>query len=50
MQSMLYGVSPHDAVTWLVAAAAIVIAGFAAVLIPSLRATRVDPMSAIRTE
>jgi predicted permease len=50
MQSMLYGVSPHDALTWIVAAAAIVVAGFAAVLIPSLRATRVDPMSAIRTE
>ncbi|MGH7653242.1 MAG: FtsX-like permease family protein, partial [Gemmatimonadaceae bacterium] len=49
-QSMLYGVSPHDPMTWGVAAAAIAVAGFAAVLIPSLRATRVDPMSAIRTE
>jgi putative ABC transport system permease protein len=50
MRSMLYGVSPLDATTWAIAAAAILLAGLAAVLIPSLRATRVDPMSAIRTE
>ena len=50
MRSMLYGVSPLDVTTWAIAAAAIVVAGLAAVLIPSLRATRVDPMSAIRTE
>jgi putative ABC transport system permease protein len=50
MASMLYGVSPFDAPTWGLAAAAIVAAGLAAVLIPSLRATRVDPVSAIRIE
>ncbi|MFI5232395.1 MAG: ABC transporter permease [Gemmatimonadales bacterium] len=50
MRSMLYGVSPLDATTWAIAAAAIVLAGLAAVLIPSLRATRVDPMTAIRME
>jgi ABC-type antimicrobial peptide transport system permease subunit len=50
MQSMLYGVSPLDASTWSLAAGAIIVAGLAAVLIPSLRATRVDPMSAIRME
>ncbi|HXD23182.1 MAG TPA: ABC transporter permease [Gemmatimonadaceae bacterium] len=50
MRSMLYGVSPLDVTTWAVAAAALVLAGLAAVLIPSLRATKVDPMSAIRTE
>jgi ABC-type antimicrobial peptide transport system permease subunit len=50
MRSMLYGVSPLDATTWAIAALAIVSAGLVAVLVPSLRATRVDPMSAIRTE
>jgi putative ABC transport system permease protein len=50
MQSMLYGVSPLDASTWSLAAGAIIVAGLAAVLVPSLRATHVDPISAIRME
>ncbi len=50
MQSMLYGVSPLDVATWGAAAAAIVTAGLAAIVVPSLRATRVDPVSAIRAE
>lgn len=48
--SMLYGVEPHDAVTLaavsLVLSAAAALAGF----LPARRATRVDPMVALRDE
>jgi putative ABC transport system permease protein len=50
MRSMLYGVSPLDPATYLLAAASVVVAGVAAVIVPSFRATRVDPISAIRME
>jgi ABC-type antimicrobial peptide transport system permease subunit len=50
MVFMLYGVSPLDALTWSLAVVAMTIAGFLATLIPASRATRVDPLIAIRAE
>ncbi len=50
LRSVLHGISPLDAPTWAVATATIAIAGLAAVLAPSLRASRVDPLIAIGME
>jgi ABC-type antimicrobial peptide transport system permease subunit len=50
MEFMLYGVSPLDVPTWTVSALLMVVAGFAATLVPAVRATRVDPLTAIRAE
>ena len=46
----LYGVSPLDVGTWCGAILLMFIAGFAATLVPSRRATRVNPIIAIQTE
>ncbi len=50
MQTMLYGVSPLDARTWLLATIGLIGAGAIATLIPAVRATRTDPIVAMRTE
>jgi predicted permease len=50
MTFMLYGVSPLDATTWTLAVALMALAGLFATLIPARRATRVDPLIAIRAE
>lgn len=48
--SQLWGVSPHDPVTLAVVAAVVALAGLAACYLPARRATRVDPMVALRYE
>ena len=48
--SLLYGVSAFDPVAWVLAALLLSAAGLAATLVPSLRATRVDPAITIRVE
>jgi putative ABC transport system permease protein len=48
--SMLYGVSPADAPTWILAILALAVAGLVASVIPALRAARVDPIIAIRAD
>jgi ABC-type antimicrobial peptide transport system permease subunit len=48
MESMLYGVKPLDWVTILLAGAFILMASAAAILIPAMRASRVDPSEALR--
>lgn len=44
----LFGVAPTDRATFAVAAAVLITAGTAASLVPAIRASRTDPMIALR--
>lgn len=48
--SLLYGVRPHDPATMLLAIAAPALVCAAAAWIPARRASRLDPMAALREE
>jgi putative ABC transport system permease protein len=50
VESLLYGVPPHDPVAFAAAAIALLIAAATAALVPAMRAARVDPMSTLREE
>jgi predicted permease len=50
VQSQLYGVTPADPATITAAAAALVVVGALAALVPARRASRVSPMTALREE
>ena len=48
--SLLYGIAPHDPVSYAAAAAVLLLAAVAAGWIPALRAASVDPVTALRSE
>jgi len=50
IRSQLYGLQPHDPFTYVSAAVVLAVAACAAGFIPSWRASRVDPMHALRHE
>ena len=50
MTSLLFGVTAHDAVTFIVAPASLVVVAIVASVVPAARAARVDPMIVLRFE
>jgi putative ABC transport system permease protein len=50
MASVLYGVTPADAPTYLIVATGLILVGAAAWYVPARRAMRVDPVVVLRTE
>jgi len=50
LQSMLFGIAGQDSATLAVAAIVLVISALLAGWLPSLRASRLDPMSALRCD
>ena len=50
LRSLLFGITPHDLTTFAVAAVLLIATTVLACLVPSSRATRVDPVVALRAE
>ena len=50
IKSQLYGVAPQDPLTFFLAGALLVAIGFFAAYLPARRASKLDPMVALRQE
>ncbi len=50
LESFLYGVKPNDPLVFIVTPVVLAATAFVAVLFPALRATRIDPLEALRHE
>jgi ABC-type lipoprotein release transport system permease subunit len=50
LNSFLYGIRPHDTMTFAIVPLFLATVAFVACWVPALRATRVDPQSALRYE
>jgi ABC-type antimicrobial peptide transport system permease subunit len=50
LESLLYGLEPSDPRTWAMAVSALAVTGVLAGWLPARRATRVDPMLALRCD
>ena len=50
MQNLLYGVTPSDPVTFVAVSLLLALVAAIAASVPGLRATRVDPVIALRSE
>jgi ABC-type antimicrobial peptide transport system permease subunit len=50
LQSMLFGLSPYDPLTFIAALAGVILVALAAAFIPARRAASLDPMHALRAE
>jgi len=50
LESLLYGVRPHDTLSFAAAAVALLLAAVAGAILPSLRAVRIDPVHALRAD
>ena len=48
--SLLYGVTPHDLPVFIGSTIALLAVGIVASALPSMRAARVDPVAALRTD
>jgi ABC-type antimicrobial peptide transport system permease subunit len=50
VQDLLFQVSPRDPIVLAVVAAALLLVSLSASLLPALRATRVDPVTALKSD
>jgi ABC-type antimicrobial peptide transport system permease subunit len=50
LTTLVFGVTPRDGTTFVVVSLLVIVVGLFASAVPGYRATRVDPLQALRTE